>query len=654
MTVPQAPPSPRPRLSLAVTGHRQQHAALAGNHAAVAAALAEVFDQIATAAAAGPADQAPIRLSGLLADGVDQLAAGMALARGWDLVAPLPFGPALNLAVAAQPISEDDARAVLAGGVPADADAAARVAAIRGLYDQAALFALGDRDADISAALLAMLAAPQDVAQAVAFTARASERVALAGRVMLAHADIVIGVWDGASEAFVGGTGHTIAAALDAGAAVVRIDPARPADWHVLRSPEALVSPPAAQDRAAVLAGLVQAALCGDMVEEEGFRAGPAALNDEPWPAASPVMFHGYRRVEAIFGGGWPLRSIRHQYESPAAFVRGTGAPILDQAARLPGGDQGFIRRIADDVLARFAFADAVAASLSDYYRGGMIANFLLSGLAVITGIAYQPLTTAANKWMFALVEFLFLVNILIITWAGKRWRWHGRWFEVRRVAEYCRHAPALLLLGVARPPGRWPKGSDTSWPETYARHALSALGLPRVTVTPAYLRTALTILDDTHVKLQRDYHHGKAQRLTRVHHRLDGLSSRAFQLAVVAVTIYLACATLGGMGQIDAHAMEKLAKIFTFLGVMLPMVGATAAGIRYFGDFERFAAISEVTAEKLGALHARITLLLSGPDSALEYGRVAELAHAADDIVVAEIENWQAVFGGKHITVPV
>ncbi|MEI6417843.1 MAG: hypothetical protein WCO82_02115, partial [Sphingomonadales bacterium] len=193
MTVPQAPPSPRPRLSLAVTGHRQQHAALAGNHAAVAAALAEVFDQIATAAAAGPADQAPIRLSGLLADGVDQLAAGMALARGWDLVAPLPFGPALNLAVAAQPISEDDARAVLAGGVPADADAAARVAAIRGLYDQAALFALGDRDADISAALLAMLAAPQDVAQAVAFTARASERVALAGRVMLAHADIVIG-----------------------------------------------------------------------------------------------------------------------------------------------------------------------------------------------------------------------------------------------------------------------------------------------------------------------------------------------------------------------------------------------------------------------------------------------------------------------------
>ena len=49
-----------------------------------------------------------------------------------------------------------------------------------------------------------------------------------------------------------------------------------------------------------------------------------------------------------------------------------------------------------------------------------------------------------------------------------------------------------------------------------------------------------------------------------------------------------------------------------------------------------------------------RIELLLTAPDSALDYARVSELAHAADDIVVSEIENWQAVFGGKHITVPV
>jgi len=98
----------------------------------------------------------------------------------------------------------------------------------------------------------------------------------------------------------------------------------------------------------------------------------------------------------------------------------------------------------------------------------------------------------------------------------------------------------------------------------------------------------------------------------------------------------------------------EHVSYFFTFLGVLLPTFGGAIAGIRYFGDFERFAAISEVTAEKLDAVHGRIRLLLSGPDCALAYGRAADLAHAADDIVVAEIEAWQAVFGGKHITVPV
>jgi hypothetical protein len=34
--------------------------------------------------------------------------------------------------------------------------------------------------------------------------------------------------------------------------------------------------------------------------------------------------------------------------------------------------------------------------------------------------------------------------------------------------------------------------------------------------------------------------------------------------------------------------------------------------------------------------------------------GSVSDLPHAFDDIVIEEIENWQAVFCGKHISVPV
>jgi hypothetical protein len=86
----------------------------------------------------------------------------------------------------------------------------------------------------------------------------------------------------------------------------------------------------------------------------------------------------------------------------------------------------------------------------------------------------------------------------------------------------------------------------------------------------------------------------------------------------------------------------------------LFPTFGAAIAGIRYFGDFDRFSAISEVTAEKLDAIHSRARLLADAPNARLHYGVVNALMHAADDVVVSEIENWQSVFGGKNINVPV
>jgi hypothetical protein len=283
-----------------------------------------------------------------------------------------------------------------------------------------------------------------------------------------------------------------------------------------------------------------------------------------------------------------------------------------------------------------------------------MTASFLFSALAIVSSIAYLPLATSKEKPVFATVEVLLLGAILAVTWIGQRRRWHARWFETRRVAEYFRHGPILLALGVARAPGRWPKGAETSWPEWYARYGLRDVGLPRVAITQAYLRVALKDLLDAHVVRQRDYHHAKARRLTNVHRNLDSLSERLFELAVVSVASSLLLAAAAALSLVPEAFVHDASRWFTFLGVALPTFGAAIAGIRYFGDFERFAAISEVTAEKLGAVHARIRRLLAAPDEALEYGSVADLAHAADDIVVSEIENWQAVFGSKTITVPV
>jgi hypothetical protein len=283
-----------------------------------------------------------------------------------------------------------------------------------------------------------------------------------------------------------------------------------------------------------------------------------------------------------------------------------------------------------------------------------MVANLVLAAFAVIGGIAYLPIFDASFKWPFALFEFALLGLILLIIAIGRKGEWHGRWFQTRRVAEYLRHAPFMLLLGVARPTSAWPRGADTSWPEDYVRGILREIGLPNSAIDRPLLRTALEQWIGVHVKAQRNYHIGKADRLNRIHNNLERISEHFFLIAILIVALYLGSEILAAFELIPAKMVHKASKLFTFLGVALPTLGGALAGIHYFADFGRFAAISASTASRLAAIEQRIVTLLAAPEDELDYGRVADLARAVDETVVSEIEHWQDVFGGKHISVPV
>ena len=660
-----APALPTVRLNVGVTGHQAAHPTYALHAAHIEASLSRVLDLIGIAvtgvAPPSGAPLAPIRLHSMLADGTDQLAAEQALARGWETVGVLPFGHVLNRAINAHPSDAADARALLSGAAASDPAVEARAGRIGSLAGRSQLFALADADDHIGARFLGMLDAPSDAARAADYRADSSARVALAGRVMIEQSDLLIAVWDGVRTNAVGGTGHTVAAALDAGTPVLWIDPAHPDDWRVLAAPESLttlrVGSAGEDGREAQLRGIVRSALLADgAAAADATGTGVAALSAEHWRTGSDPLWHAYRWIEQRFDGrgkDGPRGPLTQVYETPAEIVDGSGAATARALAGLPAADPQFTARVLDGVLRRFAWADGISAHLSDTYRGSMVMNFVLSAAAVITGVAYLPFVGSEWKWPFAAFELLLLGAILAITWMGQRRRWHGRWFETRRVAEYLRHAPLLLSLGAARPPGRWPRGSDTSWPEHHARHALREIGLPRTSITAAYLRAVLEGLIAPHVSSQRAYHTAKAERLATVHHGLDRMSERSFQLAVVAAALFLVLAAAHAAGLVGDRPFAGLAKVFTFLGVALPTFGGCLSGIRFFGDFERFAAISRVTAAKLGAVEARIALLLRATDGALDYASVTALAHAADDIVVSEIANWQAVFEAKQITVP-
>ena len=641
------------RLAVGITGHRGGNPALAdGSH--IAAALAGIFAEIESAlaaeSAATPALQVQsTRLHTLLAHGVDQMAASAADALGWEIVAPLPFGQALNSAINAQPHTHADVLALLAGNDASDPAVQARAHGIRHWSAHARLFELADRDAEIAALFEAMHLSPGDVVRTRHFHTAAAAQAALAGRIMVEQSDLLVGVWDNRNRDGVGGTGHTIVRALEIGTPVLLLDPARPEHWSILSSTESLAGwqAHAGQDRERLRA------VVGNSLHARGDTMS-RTLADEAWHPRGSRASTLYRRIEALFGGEpRPLRSLVQEYEPPERIARGSAAPLVDAAAAMPGADGTFVAAVAHRILPEFARADGISVRLSDCYRSGMVANFLLSAAAVIVGVAWLPLGLDGGKWLFALAEFGLLAAILVITWLGGRHRWHRRWFETRRVAEYLRHAPILLVVGVARPPSHWPRATGTAWPEYAARHAMRAPGLPAMAITRPFLRAALRGLLAPHVASQHAYHHAKAKRLETVDRRLDRLAETLFKLAVASVATWLLLKAGAALHLLPHDWPHATSKIFAFLGIALPTLGASIAGIRYFGDFERFAAISEVTAGKLAQVEVRIGQLLAGPDSAIDYEGVSRLAHAIDGIVIDEIENWQAVFSGKPIALP-
>jgi hypothetical protein len=647
---------PLPRLCLAITGHRESNAAFAGNREAIAAALAKLFDAADAVSHGSNMESAPTRLLSLLAHGADLMAVNEALARGWEISAPLPFGLDLNVAINADPATSEQFDDLLNHRPVSDPDLAQRESQIRDVARHARLFELAEADTSLAAAHRVMLANKADAISVRRFSDLASGRVAVAGRIMIEQADALVAIWDGFTPGSIGGTRHTIASAVEVGTPVICIDASQPGHITLFRTPEDMAVPESAQqltDSSAVVKFFRTLFMPSETDQNE--RA--IQFHTEQWHAASSRRFHAYRRIEAFFGGVTlreKLARLKTKYEGPEEISEGSGRQLLEVANAFPGKDSDFVNRIQIQILQRFAWADGLSTYLSDAYRGGMTMNFILSALAIIAGVAYLPLTAVASKWPFALTEFVLLGAIVAITAIGRRRKWHERWFETRRVAEYFRHAPIMLLLGVARARGRWPRGSDTQWPEFYAREILRDLGLPAVKVDHAYLRAALGTLLRQHASSQRLYHEAKAAKLARVHHGLDRLSETLFKLAILSVASFLALLAAASMGLVSEQMPYDLSKMFTFLGVSLPALGGALAGIRYFGDFERFSSISEITAEKLSDVEGRIATLMNAPDGHLSYIQVAGLAHNIDDIVVTEIENWQAVFGSKQIAVPV
>lgn len=209
------------RISIGVTGHRDSNAAFAAHLPEIEKALERIFECIDGVTAKHSDIVGTTRLHALLALGSDMIAVDHALKRGWEVTAPLPFGLDLNIAINVSTDNLAEARAVLKREQCANIEVEEKAIIIREASSRVRLFQLTEQDRHVTDLFIAKLSEPANTRAALDYNTIVAERVASAGRLMIEQSNILIAIWDGVTPGAIGGTRHTISAAVNLGTPVI-------------------------------------------------------------------------------------------------------------------------------------------------------------------------------------------------------------------------------------------------------------------------------------------------------------------------------------------------------------------------------------------------------------------------------------------------
>jgi hypothetical protein len=392
---------------IGVTGTRQIRAeAETAVRAAISDVLRLVSEQIGKLAES-PASQAVyiqqtganrlgLRLVSPLAEGSDRLAAEEALKAGYALYAPLPFS---------QSEYEND--------FPGS------VAEFRTLLSQAEAFELdGTRQF-------------------------ANESYREVGRFVVRNCDLLIAVWDGASERGPGGTAEIVRFAASLRLPVWWIDPSGKAaprfidDPQKLRQPRAAGLPDAERDN-------LRRYLERTIVPPEGVSAGKPgafgrlahALSDALGGAVSPL--EGYLTEPGLQTKGiWRAYSVVMR-----AFVPTKAAASLTTSSAASDAGRWWT--------GYFQPADRLSEAYGNRYRSSYV---LVAALAVVFAASeIGTLLPHRPEILADVVGGLAMAAIVAIVFANYYYRWHERWISYRLLAELFRKQSMLWTIGRSLP----------------------------------------------------------------------------------------------------------------------------------------------------------------------------------------------------------
>lgn len=654
--------APRPRLYLriAITGHR--HAARL-NEGAVRRGLARAFDACAdvvrveheTDADVRSSDRAELVLLSALAEGADQIAVDVFAARqepDWmqsRIEAVIPFD--------------------IEGYASTMDDAAARGRMREMAKAASACMVMADGSPDAGR--------PDDPHEAH----WRDHRYAMAGDILVRQADVLIAAWDGVPSTAMGGAAWVLANALREGVPVLWVHAqdgrvrlltphsphgellgavARPGGSLDLESSEAVAG---LRER---LAPLLAPAFDGDDVEEHDFDAyarsrrsyrsffgnggGARKPKLRTWATAySRLLWFTGSYVEHETTAGepaHPARTVAHRAwpasKWPGWRIDCAQTPMPARSEYLKDWSSD---RLRESIALPWITFDTMATRLGHIYRSSYVVTFLFAALAVLIALGGQFVPVEYETYM-SLLELgaLFVAGSSFLL--SRFFRVHDRWVIARDIEGRLRAAWNVAQLGFGG--RRAPRRASAPWPAWAVQAWAGDVGLPRVETTRDHLAALAAYLRKTAVADQVAYHRSNARRLHMLHHTLEWAGKIAFFAAFcVCIAAFAHHYRLGP----DIGSRWNL-----FIGAGMPAVAAALAGLRYQGDFLRFATRSARTAHDLGAVEAELTKFIARMEDAAVpdkekrdgFAELCDIVLSLEAVLIADLQDWRYVYAAR------
>ena len=590
------PPRPRLTLNVGITGHR---AAILPEGAleTLAPLVEEVFQKIRDAMLRLHAESTDVfspdpprlRLHTPLATGADQLAANAAHANGYYVRALLPFAPE---------IYRDDF-----------AEGPERDEFDRQLEAADEFFALPCERAEEEAAYVQV------------------------GKAVIAAADVLVAIWDGAGGNGPGGTAHVVQLGLRAGVPIIHV----------------------AIDKASGEVKAARLLLGADAVD----------LMSEPLPddhtyfallreTLAPHTALERREIAAFFAEREKRTNLRFEYPALLAML---GVKKLPKRPWRQSSIAEDIENdwkdvhIADPMGARlplaraYGWANFLAIRYAQLFRSGHVTNYFLSTLAVI--IALLSLLMPHGKVFLVFAELGTIGLLFLNTESGTKGEWHRHWLQYRHLAETLRPLGYLKRSGMISTPfrsdivrGPLNREAGADWTRWYAAAVWREMDSPRGVMDHDQIRTLADDVIREQIVPQAGYHEINARRMHKLDHRLHEIGNFLMGGVIATCVLFL-------IGYVPfKHFMKSVADVFIFITAGLPAVGAAVFGMRGHGEHLLAASRSAKTAQALEANGERLKHVANLDALAAELETTAA-------IMLADLNEWTLSYRERSLEIP-